>query len=130
MQRVVRDSFFDTRVAERTGRSHTRSEVTRTSYDEHGNLLEKTSPCGAREVYEYFPAQESADCPASPIGVPCFLKQKSIIASPDFAAAPTTVVRYTYTQLPSLRPVDGGCIRLASETLYENGVREHRVDSG
>ncbi|WLH13027.1 type IV secretion protein Rhs [Pseudomonas hefeiensis] len=128
MQRVVRDSFFDSRVAQRAGRSRTRSEVTRTSYDEHGNLLEKTSPCGAREVYEYFPAQESADCPASPIGVPCFLKQKAIIASPDFATAPTTVVRYTYTQLPSLRPGDGGCIRLASETLYEDGVSEPRVN--
>ncbi len=47
--------------------------------------------------------------------------------SPDFAAAPTTVVHYTYSQSPSLlagRP----CVRLASETLYEEGISEPRVD--
>ncbi|UZE01250.1 RHS repeat-associated core domain-containing protein [Pseudomonas mediterranea] len=127
MQRVVRDSVFDTRVIEGQRRTNSRSEITRTSYDEHGNLLEKTSPGGVREVYEYFPAQGSADCPASPIGVPCFLKQKSIIASADFAAAPTTVVRYTYSELPSLL-AGRRCVRLASETLYEEGVSEPRVD--
>lgn len=128
MQRVVRDSFFDSSDAADAGRSRIRSEVTRTSYDEHGNLLEKTSPSGVREVYEYFPAQGDADCPASPLGVPSLLKQKSIFASPDFAAAPTTVVRYTYAELPSLRPGGGRCVQLASETLYEDGVSEPRVD--
>lgn len=126
LQRVVRDSFVDTRVAEGAGSSRTRSEVTLTSYDEHGNLLKKTSPGGVREVYEYFPAQGNAECPASPLGVPCFLKQKSIIASADFAAAPTTVVRYTYSALPSLL-AGRRCVRLASETLYEEGVSEPRV---
>ncbi|SFH05574.1 RHS repeat-associated core domain-containing protein [Pseudomonas sp. NFACC45] len=122
MQRVVRDSFFDTRAT----RVKSRVETTHTSYDEHGNLLEKTSPGGVREVYEYFPAQGSADCPASPIGVPCFLKQKSIIASAEFATAPTTVVRYTYSELPSLL-AGQRCVRLASETLCEEGVAEPRV---
>lgn len=122
MQRVVRDSFFDTRAT----RVKSRVETTHTSYDEHGNLLEKTSPGGVREVYEYFPAQGNADCPASPIGVPCFLKQKSIIASAEFATAPTTVVRYTYSELPSLL-AGQRCVRLASETLCEEGVAEPRV---
>jgi RHS repeat-associated protein len=127
MQRVVRDSFFDSRAAQGTGQNNARTETTRTSYDVHGNLLEKTSPCGARETYVYFPAQGSAQCPASPIGVPCFLKQKTIMPSPDFAAAPTTVVRYTYSDLPSLL-AGRRCVRLASETLYEDGVSEPQVD--
>ncbi|WP_025211239.1 RHS repeat domain-containing protein [Pseudomonas brassicacearum] len=122
MQRVVRESFFDTRAT----RANTRVETTHTSYDEHGNLLEKASPGGAREIYEYFPAQGSTDCPASPIGVPCFLKQKSIIASAEFAAAPTTVVRYTYSELPSLL-AGRRCVRLASETLSDEGAAEPRV---
>lgn len=126
MQRVVRERFFDTRASREAGHGDGRSEITRTSYDEHGNLLEKTSPGGVREVYEYFPAHGGADCPASPIGVPCFLKQKSIIASADFAAAPTTVVRYTYSELPSLL-AGRRCVRLASETLYEEGAGEPRV---
>ncbi|CAN7275339.1 RHS repeat domain-containing protein [Pseudomonas brassicacearum] len=128
MQRAVHDSFFfNTSATEDMGRSNVRTETTRTSYDVHGNLLEKTSPCGAREIYEYFPAQGCVDCPPSPIGVPCFLKRKSIHPSPDFATAPTTVVHYTYSQSPSLlagRP----CVRLASETLYEEGISEPRVD--
>lgn len=127
MQRVVRDSFIDTRAARGTGQDNVRTEATRTSYDVHGNLLEKTSPCGAREIYEYFPAKDCADCPASPIGVPCFLKQKTIIPAPDFAAAPTTVVCYTYSESPSLF-AGRRCVRLASETLYEEGVSEPRVD--
>ena len=127
MQRVVRDSFIDIREGEAASRSNTRREVTYTSYDVHGNLLEKTSPCGAREIYEYFPAQGHADCPASPIGVPYFLKQKKIVPSPHFAAAPTTVVRYTYSESPSLL-AGRHCVRLASETLYEDGVSEPRVD--
>lgn len=121
MQRVVRDSYEDPALGS------TRTQTTLTSYDIHGNLLEKTSPCGAREVYEYFPGQGDADCPASPIDVPCFLKQKTIVPSPDFAAAPTTVVRYTYSELPSYL-VGRDCVRLASEKLYEDGVSEPRVD--
>ncbi|WP_434579435.1 RHS repeat-associated core domain-containing protein [Pseudomonas sp. Z5-35] len=118
----VCDSFFTTKDL-----NNVRTEITRTSYDKHGNLLEKTSPCGAREIYEYYPGQGSADCPASPIRVPYFLKQKTIVPAPDFAAAPTTVVRYTYSESPSLL-AGRHCVRLASETLYEDGVSEPRVD--
>ncbi|WP_458128988.1 RHS repeat domain-containing protein [Pseudomonas sp. Z2-11] len=128
MPRAVSDSWFDRRDIGDGRQDKIREEVTRTVYDGHGNLLEKTDPSGAREVYEFFPMQGNVDCPASPLGVPCFLKQKRVIASPGFVAAPTVVVRYTYVELPSLRTDGARCVQLASETLHEEGVSEPQVD--
>jgi RHS repeat-associated protein len=128
MPRAVSDSWYDRRNVGSDGQYRGREEVTRTVYDGHGNLMEKTGPSGVCEVYEFFPVQGDVDCPASPLGVPCFLKQKRVIASPGFVAAPTTMVRYTYVKLPSLRTDGGRCVKLASEVLHEEGVSEPRVD--
>lgn len=128
LPRAVSDSWFDHRDIGNSGQDKIREEVTRTVYDGYGNLLEKIDPSGTREVYEFFPIEGSVDCPTSPLNVPCFLKQKRVMASPNFVAAPTVVVRYTYVELPSLRTDGGRYVQLASETLYEEGVSEPQVD--
>lgn len=107
----------------------TRTEITHTTYDQFGNLLEQVNPSGAREVYVYYPAEGADGCPANELGFKSALKQRSVIAAPDFASAPTVTVFFTYLDMPSLR--DGGhrFLSPATEMLFERGNEEPLVDT-
>ena len=103
------------------------SEVTRTSYDSFGNLLELISPSGAREVYVYYAAAGENGCPPSPSGRPHYLKSKRVIPAPDYVHASATNVEHTYLDLPSLRDNSQRFIVLRSDGLYENSAAQPTV---
>lgn len=100
------------------------SEITTTTYDNFGNVLELHSPAGGREVNVYYSASGEDGCPASPSGLVSYLKSKRILPAPDFLEASTTEFKYRYVGLPSLRDHQKTFLVLLSDELYEGGVTE------
>ncbi|MDN4547558.1 RHS repeat-associated core domain-containing protein [Pseudomonas sp. C32] len=76
-----------------------RDEVTRTEFDEYGNLLRQVDPSGVTTVSEFFPVSKTDDCPADPLGFVRFEKQRTVYPAKELAAAPITVTRYGYKLL-------------------------------
>jgi RHS repeat-associated protein len=72
-------------------------QVTRTEYDEWGNLLKQVDSSGVTTVSEFYPmAGTDGCCPADPLGFVRFEKQRTVSPAEGMAAAATTVTRYRY----------------------------------
>ena len=123
MQKKLTNTYYDRLEPE----ANSYSEMTCTSYDSFGNLLELVSPNGGREVYVYYVAAGEAGCPPSPSGRVHYLKSKRVIPSPDYAQAPTTTVEHTYGDLPCLGNNGKRFIMLHSDALYENNAAQPTV---
>lgn len=106
-----------------------RTETTHTTYDEFGNLLTQVNPSGAREDYVYYPAEGAEGCPRNPLGFITALKERSVTPSPDFAPAPTVIVRFSYIDLPSMREGGHRFLLPQSERLFEGGSNTLCVDT-
>ena len=122
LQKSLSVTYYDMRSPQ-----NARTEITRTSYDSSGNLLETQSPTGGREINTYYAAAGETGCPASPSGFVHFLKSKSVIPSPAFSAAPSTRIEHTYADLPSLQGSSKRFLVLLSDELYEVGTAEPLV---
>ena len=122
LQKSLSVSYYDLRSPQ-----DVRTEITRTTYDSSGNLLETQNPTGGREINTYYAAAGEAGCPANPGGFVHFLKSKSVIPSPDFRAAPTTRILHTYADLPSLQGGSKRFLVLLSDELYEVGTADPLV---
>jgi YD repeat-containing protein len=96
-----------------------REEVTYTDFDDDGNLLEKISPSGIVERFEYYPAEGAKGCPRDDFGARRWLKQKTILPAPDAAAAPELTCQFEYTAIPSACTHRPPFFVVASEALSE-----------
>ncbi|EJM60157.1 RHS repeat domain-containing protein [Pseudomonas sp. GM48] len=99
-------------------------QVTRTEYDEWGNLLRQTEPSGVTTVCEFYPSTASDGCPADPLGFVRFEKQRTVSPATGFASAPTSLTRYRYDLLtkadsatvPGIVPVQEQFLELSGQT--------------
>jgi RHS repeat-associated protein len=71
-------------------------QVTRTEYDEWGNLLKQVDSSGVTTVSEFYPMAGTDGCPADPLGFVRFEKQRTVSPATGMAAAATTITRYRY----------------------------------
>lgn len=108
--------YFDTAAP-----SVVRRETTLTRYDDFGNLLEKVSPSGITEVFDYYPASASDGCPADAFGGVRWVRQKTIAPAADRAPAPALITRYRYTDFPSASADRNRFIALVQETVLQHG---------
>ncbi|MBV7546959.1 type IV secretion protein Rhs [Pseudomonas sp. PDM26] len=124
LQKTSVVSYIDTSTS-----AAPRTEITHTTYDESGNLLTQINPSGAREDYVYYPAEGAEGCPPNPLGFITALKERSVTPSPDFAPAPTVIVRFSYIDLPSMREDGHRFLLPQSERLFEGGNEKPSVDT-
>ncbi|HED3891821.1 TPA: RHS repeat-associated core domain-containing protein [Morganella morganii] len=78
----------------------TRTEMTETAFDEHGNPVSMKAPDGTLTTYEFYPAEGGGHCPAEPNGFVRFLK--SVTVTPrdsDYNDTPAQITTYTYRLL-------------------------------
>ncbi|MEJ5060073.1 MULTISPECIES: RHS repeat-associated core domain-containing protein [unclassified Pseudomonas] len=86
--------------SEGTGKQ--RTEVTRTEFDEYGNLLKQVEPSGITTISDFYAATGGQGCPADPLGFVRFEKQRVVHPAEGMAGAPVTVSRYRYQLLKGL----------------------------
>lgn len=93
------------------------SEITTTTYDNFGNVLELHSPAGGREGECLLLGFWRRRLPGKSFWVGKFLKSKRILPAPDFLEASTTEFKYRYVGLPSLRDHQKTFLVLLSDEL-------------
>lgn len=123
MQKKLTNTFYDSLEPD----ANSYSEMTCTSYDSFGNVLELVSPGGGREVYVYYAAAGETGCPPSPSGRVHYLKSKRVIPAPDDGQALTTKVEHTYGDLPWVGNNGKRFIMLHTDALYENSATQPTV---
>ncbi|MFG3449361.1 RHS repeat domain-containing protein [Stenotrophomonas sp. NPDC047960] len=81
-----------------------REEVEETRFDDHGNLVERITADGVREVNTYYPASGSGQhCPPDPEGFVRSLHTRTRHPAPsEYGNAPTLCSTRTYTALSAL----------------------------
>ncbi|WP_143135171.1 RHS repeat-associated core domain-containing protein [Burkholderia ubonensis] len=117
-----------------------REEIERTTFDEHGNLVEEVAANGVRQTYTYYPAEgEGADCPPDAYGFVRHLKYHESLPAPveantpvEGAAAHPIRMRYRYAQLASLHAGEPAylvrCQALREEMVGGAGALREQVD--
>ncbi|MDH0356365.1 hypothetical protein [Morganella sp. GD04133] len=93
----------------------TRTEMTETTFDEHGNPVSMKAPDGTLTTYEFYPAEGGGHCPAEPNGFVRFLK--SVTVTPrdsDYDDTPEKTTAYTYRLLGS----SPGCVVQDTESVF------------
>ena len=99
-----------------TGNAH--QSVTQLEFDDAGNEVKKVEPSGLTTQTEYYPAEGSEGCPADPLMLVRFAKQKTVSSTTDISAPPR-ITRYQYAALPVLENASVACIVPISETFLE-----------
>ena len=107
-----------------------RTEITLTDFDEHGNPVYEKSPDGYETHYEYYPAAGDGDnCPAEPNGFVRFLKKKTHKPRKDDDTAPE-FTEYSYTFLGDTQCVVQNSRKLSSgNILLSEQTTEYNSDS-
>jgi len=76
-----------------------RSQVTLTEFDIHGNPTREVAPDGTETLTTWYPASGEDGCPAEPNGFVRFMKSQTIIPPQTGYDAPQQNSQYTYTRL-------------------------------
>lgn len=120
LPRRVETSFLD----KNTGK--VRKEITQTDFDEYGNLLEKISPSGVSESYEYYPVGGADGCPADHIPVVRWLKHKKVAPGSGEQSLPAMVSHYRYKSIKSSDPWGRSFHVIESESLFAAHTMENK----
>ncbi|VVP66723.1 hypothetical protein PS910_00055 [Pseudomonas fluorescens] len=113
------------------GSGDSRSEVTLTLWDEHGNPTLEQRPDGTRLLSEYYPKEQSEGCPADPHGFVRNLKSQTVEPSSDFESTPqaqTLRTDYRYGKLDSVLPPSAGLLRTRIGAYWLQVTREQLSD--
>lgn len=107
--------------------TRSRVEVTKTLYDTHGNLTERTNPDLTREVMEYYPAEGvPGHCPPDPEGFVRSLRARTAHPAPGRPGnAPTLRTAYDYIALqPRPGPHAREFLVEQQQTVFDAAQRE------
>lgn len=111
----------------------TRTEITETAFDEHGNPVSMKAPDGTLTTYEFYPAEGGHHCPAEPNGFVRFLK--SVTVTPrdsDYNDTPEQITTYTYRLLGNRKDcvVQDTESVFSGDTLLSVRTTEYQEDTG
>lgn len=111
--------LLQTHCYKHEGSKKQREEVSRTEFDEFGNLLKQIDPSGITTVSEFYPAAGADGCPADPLGFVRFEKRRTVTPVPGMAAAPVTETRYRYRLMGGLEDTSVQHVVPVEEQFYE-----------
>lgn len=103
-----------------------RTEVTRTDYDESGNLLRSETPDGTVLESRFHPAEGGPGCPADPLGFVRF-EALRVVTPGKGAGAAITTTHFDYVLLPGIKGSGLHTVVASSERLYDHAGAGERL---